>query len=119
MVEGEKEWINPPKVYGVEYRTTERHNGTPVYSMKLYFEMAPIDVGISDCSFGLPFASEIKALRCDAFYNNGFLPWFDTESDAFSYVAAVDRNGILLKNKKTGWSSGNVIVFHLFYVKEG
>lgn len=28
---GEWEWINPPMVIGVEYRTTERYNGKPVY----------------------------------------------------------------------------------------
>lgn len=27
------EWINPPMVPGVEYRTTERFNGQPVYTM--------------------------------------------------------------------------------------
>lgn len=28
---GPLEWINPPMQLGVEYRTTERHNGKPVY----------------------------------------------------------------------------------------
>lgn len=28
---GEWEWVNPPMVAGVEYRTTERFNGNPVY----------------------------------------------------------------------------------------
>lgn len=28
---GEWEWVNPPMVAGVEYRTTERYNGKPVY----------------------------------------------------------------------------------------
>lgn len=31
-VGGETEWINPPMVSGVEYRTTERYNGMPVYA---------------------------------------------------------------------------------------
>lgn len=31
MAGTEQEWINPPMVYGVSYRTTERHNGKPVY----------------------------------------------------------------------------------------
>lgn len=26
------EWVNPPMLLGVEYRTTERHNGKPVYA---------------------------------------------------------------------------------------
>ena len=28
----EWEWVNPPMVVGVEYRTTERYNGSPVYA---------------------------------------------------------------------------------------
>lgn len=31
MVDGETEWLNPPMVADVEYRTTERCNGKPVY----------------------------------------------------------------------------------------
>ena len=31
MIEGEKEWINPPMLEGVEYRTTERRDGKPVF----------------------------------------------------------------------------------------
>lgn len=30
-----REWINPPMVLGVEYRTTERHNGAVVYAVRL------------------------------------------------------------------------------------
>lgn len=29
---GEWEWVNPPMVSGVEYRTTKRYNGKPVYT---------------------------------------------------------------------------------------
>lgn len=32
IVDGEKEWLNPPMVLGVEYRTTERWNGKAVYT---------------------------------------------------------------------------------------
>lgn len=32
-VVGEWEWVNPPTRLGVEYRTTERYNGQPVYTM--------------------------------------------------------------------------------------
>lgn len=33
---GEWEWVNPPMYAGVEYRTTERHKGEPVYAVRLY-----------------------------------------------------------------------------------
>ncbi len=32
VVAGETEWINPPMLYGQEYRTTRRHNGKVVYT---------------------------------------------------------------------------------------
>ena len=31
MVGSVVEWVNPPMIFGREYRTTERHNGKPVY----------------------------------------------------------------------------------------
>ena len=33
IVDGVQEWINPPMLPDVEYRTTERMNGKPVYTM--------------------------------------------------------------------------------------
>ena len=33
MVDGVVEWFNPPMLIGVEYRTTERYFGKPVYTM--------------------------------------------------------------------------------------
>ena len=33
----EVEWANPPMVAGVEYRTTKRHNGKPVYTKLIDF----------------------------------------------------------------------------------
>ena len=32
FVNGEKEWVNPPMILGVEYRTTERWQSKPVYT---------------------------------------------------------------------------------------
>ena len=37
MVDGAQEWINPPMVVGVEYRTTEKFEGKPVYCQLVYF----------------------------------------------------------------------------------
>ena len=40
-VNGETEWLNPPDLYGIEYRTTERWNGKPVYKKTLYVAALP------------------------------------------------------------------------------
>lgn len=40
-VDGETEWINPPMVEGVEYRTAERWSGSPVYTKLIDFGAMP------------------------------------------------------------------------------
>ena len=39
-VDGVVEWLNPPLIVGVEYRTTERWNGSPVYAQ--LFDCSPL-----------------------------------------------------------------------------
>lgn len=45
---GEWEWINPPMVIGVEYRTTERYNGKPVYVKAIATGAMPSASGLSN-----------------------------------------------------------------------
>lgn len=33
LINGQEEWINPPMAEGIEYRTVERYNNKPVYTM--------------------------------------------------------------------------------------
>lgn len=40
-VDGVTEWLNPPMVPGVEYRTTERFNEKPVYTKSVYIDALP------------------------------------------------------------------------------
>ena len=40
-VDGVTEWVNPPMILGVEYRTTERYLGKPVYVMVVDCGVAP------------------------------------------------------------------------------
>lgn len=42
------EWVNPPMNLGVEYRTTERCEGKPVYAKRINCLAAPANVSISD-----------------------------------------------------------------------
>lgn len=36
-IDGETEWVTPPMLPNVEYRTTERYNGLPVYVKRVVF----------------------------------------------------------------------------------
>ena len=73
------EWINPPMQIGVEYRTTERYNGKPVY-MKLV-----------DCGAGLSNTRKTVSantqnvetpISCTGTFGNGTIPyeWFEGDS---------------------------------------
>ena len=58
-VDGETDWLNPPMEPGVEYRTTERQSGNPVYVQVFTVDSLPNtgrhtithDKGISDTEF--------------------------------------------------------------------
>lgn len=41
IVNGETEWINPPNMPGIEYKTTERWNGKPLYRKVFYTASLP------------------------------------------------------------------------------
>lgn len=42
IVNGEDEWINPPMIADVEYRTTERYAGDPVYVKRVEMSELPL-----------------------------------------------------------------------------
>ena len=57
------EWVNPPMLLGVEYRTTERHQGMPVYKKLVYFGVLSQDEKLVSVSV----ANIDKLLRIDAY----------------------------------------------------
>lgn len=52
------EWINPPTLLGVEYRTVERYNGKPVYDKAINFGQAP-NATYKDVSHGIDHFSQL------------------------------------------------------------
>ena len=52
MVDSEKEWINPPMVKDVEYRTTERYKGNPVYIKLREISDVPQEVTSQGSEYG-------------------------------------------------------------------
>lgn len=67
------EWVNPPMVLGVEYRTTERYEGKPVYTLLfnagLMADGKQVDIPNLTASYMI--------IRRNETFNNGLpLPWF-------------------------------------------
>ena len=57
MVDGVKEWQNPPGVVGVAYRTTERYKGYPVWvkTVSIGDSVANTPVSVSFLTYGVDF----------------------------------------------------------------
>lgn len=66
MIDGEKEWINPPMVANNHYRTMERCDGKPVYVAHVYVGSEVL----SECLIG----NNIRAIRASGYlvYDNGY-----------------------------------------------
>lgn len=98
------EWINPPTLLGVEYRTVERYNGKPVYAKAINFGQAPnatykeVSHGIEDFSQLVSYTGMmggvnlIEAPALDNILINASIIRITTNTDASgSYVYLVLR----------------------------
>ena len=67
---GEWEWVNPPMVTGVEYRTTERWSGKAVYTQLL--NAGAVTAGTTAVAHGLALTQALECKAC--VYGGGTLP---------------------------------------------
>jgi hypothetical protein len=67
VVNGVEEWVNPPMMIGVEYRTTERYDGKAVYAKLVDFGTLPNATSkmAAYCGTGSTGAVSVKALLSD------------------------------------------------------
>ena len=99
MVDGVKEWINPPMASGVEYRTTERWQGKPVYTKIISFGKLP-NAASAYVNWGPDSGTVAYVVGAVAVTNTGSAVniidsanlnsvWVVTKSDYSSYTAFV------------------------------
>lgn len=115
---GEWEWVNPPMKLGVEYRTTERYLGKPVYTML-------IDCGMSEDNkiirvtlengLGTLIRGDVVLGGEPAFYIVG-----NDFSNSYSRYANVEQNGGKIEIAlRQGSSYGSMQTYAIvYYTKE-
>ncbi len=84
------EWVNPPMVLGVEYRTTERYQGKPVYVKVMDCGACPA-AGFKDVTFGE--RGVVVPVRCYGNFGYGggtTIPFQSTETDAMQIGALIN-----------------------------
>ena len=78
------EWLNPPMTPGVEYRTTERWNGKPVYTTLIDFDFTVA----GKTSRMLPFGGQ--PIRYSASANGVVSPYHPVSGDGNNFEVYVD-----------------------------
>ena len=103
-VDGVVEWVNPPMLIGVEYRTTERYNSKPVYCQLVSFGTLS--------NSGLVYV-EIKGMNTlisatGTFSDNRYIPQFCIAASSFGFDRAIaftsdhDSVGIMVNSTIAG-----------------
>lgn len=85
MVDGEKEWLNPPCLFGVDYRTADRNNGNPVYTKVINLGVLSAD---KDVDPNLP-AADYKVFDLTVYVDGRIAPtgWGDSNWDFTAYFS--------------------------------
>lgn len=98
---GDWEWENPPMALGVEYRTTKRYLGKPVYTMVLDFGAMP-NTGAKTVYFSTPSGTLGGMLACSGITDQGdTLPYVTDVSD-YSIACAAGAITITTNRDKSG-----------------
>ena len=93
------EWLNPPMILGVEYRTTERYQGKPVYVKLVDFGALP-NATAKAVNFSIKNNSQL--LECKGFLSGGgVLP--------YSYPGSSVGTANVYTNKSSG-SFGVIVI---------
>ena len=107
-VNGVQEWLNPPMIAGVEYRTTERRNGTPVYAKFISVTTSQADSsGVVDVNIPHNISRFGKIVRVDADINGVFPMPTLAGIDQLSGIFQVDATNIVFRTCRDSWGTVN------------
>lgn len=113
------EWINPPMLTGVEYRTTERYNGKPVYTklvnLGVVADQGSYSTGVSGVV--IRYVAQLPSAGITVPYNGRNTAYFGTSS---VYVCLATDGGIWYSHWVIGSSySGRFTAnIQLWYTKD-
>ena len=116
MVDGEKEWLNPPMEHGVEYRTTERWNYQPVYVMSDTFS-------VNESVINIPIpVEELVSFSGHGFYIsenqcNDIIPFYISDSNYVGFMVEDSQPSISFSDGYVSEDGDYNIEFIVKYTK--
>ena len=104
------EWVNPPMQLGVEYRTTERFLGKPVYVKAINF--GAVAVGMNQVAF---MSDVERPIRCYAMLTdrNATIPWIGTPGTDQSFCSINSANARI--HSTVAFPAGAVVFVGYYY----
>ena len=114
------EWVNPPMVVGVEYRTTERCDGKVVYAKRTSYTIAndiKNETGVVDISIAHGISNFDSIVRCSATKDKIYsFPMVHSYNGGTVIVSHFTANELHIRNWKYNMDAGT-ITFNLYYTK--
>ena len=113
------EWVNPPMVAGVEYRTTERWQGKSVYTTLVDCGIVP-NVGIKSVGHGLSIERVLRKFGSLSYFGIA-APYMDINqfSNANPYLdISANKTAIFVKCGTSTWeTAGYTVLAQIYYTK--
>lgn len=119
-VDGVTEWINPPMVPGVEYRTTERWNSKVVYVKYIawtYGNMIGDASTYKDYKIAHGIDGLVNCVRVEATFNAKYMLPYVTSAGGWFGVIEVNDTNLVLRALKDTFSSPTLNAY-VYYTKE-
>lgn len=105
----EWEWVNPPMQVGVEYRTTERFNGKPVYVICLDFGTLPNN-DYKDAAFGSKTDVDY-VISCEGSTADGLhIPYITVDGQRSVYIATGTYYVQIRTNSDRSYTTAMILV---------
>lgn len=115
------EWENPPMDTNVEYRTTERNAGKPVYTRIETFNTKTINGSPAAIVLNAGTTSKCKIIRYHAYTNSFALPYKIKDSSAYKtidvYPDADSNDSLAMIEYKQGDNTNTTLYVQLWYTK--
>lgn len=118
IVEGETEWLNPPMMPGVEYRTTERAEGKIVYAKRIvHTPSSQVGSSTSGASYSIPHGVSNfgNVVRTTGYFGDNYISPHFNSVGGYVVIQRVYSGGIILMTYKNTTSSKFVI--DIYYTK--
>lgn len=115
---GEWEWVTPLMQPGVEYRTTERYEGKPVYAYHGTYTLESTLTGNARLEINTGILNLDVCIRKEAKLGYYFLPYIG--DNGATAIEGLANSGILVltnTGSESGWNAGYKLNYTLYYTK--